>query len=103
MAKTWMPYNTLIHKHIMTTRAEKIVDAAHRVSDGGVPLGKLIREGKNPMISRVNYEYAAILRAAVDYAAPDDAVEPRNYLPMAIECQRIRQEFLTIANELENL
>ena len=87
----------------MTTRAEKIVDAAHRVSDGGVPLGKLIREGKNPMISRVNYEYAAILRAAVDYAAPDDAVEPRNYLPMAIECQRIRQEFLTIANELENL
>ena len=87
----------------MTTRAEKIVDAAHRVSDGGVPLGKLIREGKNPMISRVNYEYAAILRAAVDYAAPDDAVEPRNYLPVAIECQRIRHELLTIANELETL
>ena len=98
-----MPYNTLIHKHIMTTRAQKIVDAAHRVSDGGVPLGKLIREGKNPMISRVNYEYAAILRAAVDYAAPDDAVEPRNYLPVAIECQRIRHELLTIANELETL
>ncbi len=44
---------------------------------------------------------AAALRSAVDQVVPSDAVEPRNYLPMAIECQRIRKELLTIADELE--
>jgi hypothetical protein len=46
---------------------------------------------------------AAALRAAADQVAPSDAVEPRNYLPMAIECQRIRKELLAIADELEAL
>ena len=44
---------------------------------------------------------AAALRAATDQVAPDDAVEPRNYLPVALECQRIRAELLAIATELE--
>jgi hypothetical protein len=44
---------------------------------------------------------AAALRAAADQVAPSDAVEPRNYLPAAIECQRIRSELLAIATELE--
>ena len=44
---------------------------------------------------------AAALRAAADQVAPSDAMEPRNYLPMAIECQRIRQDILDIAVELE--
>ena len=44
---------------------------------------------------------AAALKAAADQVAPSDAMEPRNYLPMAIECQRIRFELLTIAAELE--
>lgn len=44
---------------------------------------------------------AAALRAAADQVAPSDADEPRNYLPMAIECQRIRTELLAIAAELE--
>jgi hypothetical protein len=44
---------------------------------------------------------AAALRAAADQVAPSDADEPRNYLPMAIECQRIRAELLAIAAELE--
>ena len=44
---------------------------------------------------------AASLRAAADQVAPSDADEPRNYLPMAIECQRIRSELLAIAAELE--
>ena len=43
----------------------------------------------------------AALRAAADQVAPSDADEPRNYLPMAIECQRIRTELLAIAAELE--
>jgi hypothetical protein len=28
-------------------------------------------------------------------------MEPRNHIPMAIECQRIRKELLAIAAELE--
>ena len=47
------------------------------------------------------HDLAAALRAAADQVAPDDAVEPRNNLPMAMECQRIRRELLTIAAELE--
>ena len=45
---------------------------------------------------------AAALRAAADQVAPSDAMEPRNYLPMALECQRIRSELLAIAAELES-
>ena len=45
---------------------------------------------------------AAGLRAAADQVAPSDAMEPRNYIPMAIECQRIRVELLAIADELED-
>jgi len=44
---------------------------------------------------------AAALRAAADQAVPSDADEPRNSLPMAIECQRIRAELLAIAAELD--
>jgi methylmalonyl-CoA mutase N-terminal domain/subunit len=44
----------------------------------------------------------AALRAAADQVTPSDAIEPRNYLPMAIECQRIRAELLAIAAELED-
>ena len=44
---------------------------------------------------------AAALRAAADQVAPSDAMEPRNYLPMAIECQRIRADLLAIAAQLD--
>ena len=43
---------------------------------------------------------AAALVAAADQVAPSDAIEPRNNLPMALECQRIRAELLAIAAEL---
>jgi UDP-N-acetyl-D-mannosaminuronic acid transferase (WecB/TagA/CpsF family) len=44
-------------------QTQELLNSAHRVSDGGVPLGKLIREGHNdPMVARVRYEYAALLR-----------------------------------------
>lgn len=43
----------------------------------------------------------AALRAAADQVAPSDAMEPRNYLPMAVECQRIRAELLAIAAQLD--
>ena len=51
----------------------------------------------------INSLCAAALRAAADQVAPSDADEPRNYLPMALECQRIRKELLSIAAELEAL
>ena len=53
-----------------------------------------------------NHRYhwiAAALRAVADQVVPSDAMEPRNYLPMAMECQRIRAELLAIAAELEAL
>ena len=47
--------------------AQKMIASAHRVSDGGVSLGKLIREGKtDPMVARVRYEYAAVLRTLAE-------------------------------------
>ena len=44
---------------------------------------------------------AAALKAAADQVAPSDAMEPRNHITMALECQRIRKELLAIAAELE--
>ena len=47
-------------------QTQELLNAAHRVSDGSVPLGKLIREGKEPMSARVRYEYAALLRELIN-------------------------------------
>ena len=52
-------------------------------------------------IDQIRLEAAGVLRAAADEVVPSDLTEPRNYLPMAIECQRIRRELLAIAAELE--
>ena len=54
-----------------------------------------------PHLQMVNRAYAAAaLRAAADQVVPSDAAEPRNNLPMALECQRIRRDILAIAAEL---
>ena len=51
-------------------QTQELLNAAHRVSDGGVPLGKLIREGhQDPMTTRVRYEYAALLRELINQCA----------------------------------
>ena len=51
-------------------QTQELINAAHRVSDGGVPLGKLIREGhQDPMTTRVRYEYAALLRELINQCA----------------------------------
>jgi UDP-N-acetyl-D-mannosaminuronic acid transferase (WecB/TagA/CpsF family) len=47
-------------------QTQELLNSAHRVSDGGIPLGKLIREGKEPMSARVRYEYAALLRELIN-------------------------------------
>ena len=47
-------------------QTQELLDSAHRIADGGVPLGKLIREGHDdPMTTRVRFEYAALLRELI--------------------------------------
>ena len=51
-------------------QTQELLNAAHRIADGGVPLGKLIREGHDdPMTTRVRYEYAALLRELINQCA----------------------------------
>jgi hypothetical protein len=74
----------------MTETAQKIIAAAHRVSDGGVPLGKLIREGKtDPMSARVNYEYAAVLREVVEQCRVGGLVYCADILELADELENL--------------
>ena len=48
-------------------QTQELLNAAHRIADGGVPLGKLIRDGHDdPMVARVRYEYAALLRELIN-------------------------------------
>ena len=53
-------------------QTQELLNAAHRVSDGSIPLGKLIREGKEPMSARVRYEYAAVLRSLIENCGYDN-------------------------------
>jgi hypothetical protein len=76
----------------MTERAQQIVDAGHRVSDGGVTLGSLIRQGKEPMSARVNYEYAAVIREVADRLCTDLA-----------ELQHPYDVLMEIADEIDAL
>ena len=50
----------------MTEKAQKIIAAARNVAEGSPTLGKLIREGKDPMTTRVRHEYAALLRELIN-------------------------------------
>jgi hypothetical protein len=48
-------------------QTQELLNSAHRVSDGAVSLGKLIRDGhQDPMVARVRFEYAALLRELVN-------------------------------------
>ena len=50
----------------MTETAQKIIASARNVAEGSPTLGKLIREGKDPMITKTYYEYAAVLRTLAE-------------------------------------
>jgi hypothetical protein len=50
----------------MTERAQKVIAAARNVAEGSPTLGKLIREGRDPMITKTYYEYAAVLRTLAE-------------------------------------
>jgi hypothetical protein len=73
----------------MTELAQKCVAAARNVAEGSPTLGKLIREGRDPMITKTYYEYAAVLREVVE----------QYRVGGLIYCEDI----LELANELEAL
>ena len=50
----------------MKQLAQKIIAAARNVAEGSPTLGKLIREGRDPMITKTYYEYAAVLRTLAE-------------------------------------
>jgi hypothetical protein len=78
----------------LAAAAQAILDAFENASDGEYVEGVWVVNERTML--------AAALRAAADQVAPSDAMEPRNHIPMALECQRIRKELLTIADELES-
>ena len=61
-----------LRKLKMNNIAQKCVSAARNVAEGSPTLGKLIREGKDPMITKTYYEYAAVLRALVENCGYDN-------------------------------
>ena len=79
----------------LSPAAAAVLDAFENASDGEYVEGVWV-VNERTMIS-------AALRAAADQVVPSDADEPRNNIPMAIECQRIRAELLAIAAELDGL
>jgi hypothetical protein len=54
-----------LRKLKMNNIAQKCVSAARNVAEGSPTLGKLIREGRDPMITKTYYEYGAVLRTLV--------------------------------------
>jgi len=62
-----------IRKLKAQAQTQELLNAAHRIADGGVPLGKLIRDGhQDPMTKRVRYEYAALLRELITQCGYDN-------------------------------
>ena len=61
-----------IRKLKMNNIAQKCVSAARNVAEGSPTLGKLIREGRDPMITKTYYEYGAVLRTLVEELGYDN-------------------------------
>ena len=61
-----------LHKMKMNNIAQKCVSAARNVAEGSPTLGKLIREGRDPIQAKVFYEYGAVLRTLVEELGYDN-------------------------------
>ena len=61
-----------IRKLKMNNIAQKCVSAARNVAEGSPTLGKLIREGRDPIQAKVFYEYGAVLRTLVEELGYDN-------------------------------
>jgi hypothetical protein len=83
----------------MTETAQKIIAAARNVAEGSPTLGKLIREGKNPMQAKVLYEYGAVLRTLAEELGYNNFNIDGDH---GINVVNVK-DILELANELENL
>ena len=61
-----------LRKMKMNNIAQKCVSAARNVAEGSPTLGKLIREGKDPIQAKVFYEYGAVLKTLVEELGYDN-------------------------------
>ena len=61
-----------LRKLKMNNIAQKCVSAARNVAEGSPTLGKLIREGRDPIKAKVFYEYGAVLRTLVEELGYDN-------------------------------
>jgi len=73
----------------MTETAQKIIAAARNVAEGSPTLGKLIREGKDPIQAKVFYEYAAVLREVVEQCRVGGLVYCADILELADELEAL--------------
>ena len=61
-----------LRKLKMNNIAQKCVSAARNVAEGSPTLGKLIRDGRDPIQAKVFYEYGAVLRTLVEELGYDN-------------------------------
>jgi hypothetical protein len=73
----------------MTDRAQKVIAAARNVAEGNPTLGKLIREGKDPMVTKTYYEFSAVLREVVKQYRVGGLVYCEDILELANELEAL--------------
>ena len=61
-----------LRKLKMNNIAQKCVSSARNVAEGSPTLGKLIRDGRDPIQAKVFYEYGAVLRTLVEELGYDN-------------------------------
>jgi len=88
-----------LRKLKMNNIAQKCVSAARNVAEGSPTLGKLIREGKDPIQAKVFYEYGAVLRTLAEELGYDNYHIDGDH---GIGVVNIK-DILTLADELEAL
>ena len=88
-----------LRKLKMNNIAQKCVSSARNVAEGSPTLGKLIREGKDPMITKTYYEYGAVLRTLVTELGYDNLNIDGDH---GIGVVNIK-DILSLADELEGL
>ena len=88
-----------LRKLKMNNIAQKCVSAARNVAEGSPTLGKLIREGRDPIQAKVFYEYGAVLRTLAEELGYDNYHIDGDH---GIGVVNIK-DILTLADELEGL
>ena len=88
-----------LRKLKMNNIAQKCVSSARNVAEGSPTLGKLIREGKDPIQAKVFYEYGAVLKTLVEELGYDNFNIDGDH---GIGVVNIK-DILSLADELEGL